>query len=128
MPRGEHFSAGEPGDLTKAFRTVNISIHDGKGGIGYTPRSLVVHLGEQIKFVISNDGLLGHEFILASTEDNLKHAALMKEYPDMEHDDPNGKTTGPYNIAEILWRFRTPSVNPGPSLGGATGGWRVGAG
>jgi uncharacterized cupredoxin-like copper-binding protein len=102
---GDHFSAGEPGDPTKPFRTVNISIHDGKGGMGYTPQSLEVHLGEQIKFVISNEGLLNHEFILASTKDNLKHAALMKKYPDMEHDDPNGKTIGPYNFVEILWRF-----------------------
>jgi len=47
---GEHFSAGEPGDPTKPFRIVRISIHDGKGGMGYAPQSLEVHLGEQIKF------------------------------------------------------------------------------
>jgi uncharacterized cupredoxin-like copper-binding protein len=102
---GEHFSAGEPGDPTKPFRIVGVSIHDGKGGMGYTPQSLEVHLGEQIKFIIWNDGIYNHEFILASTADNLKHAALMKKYPDMEHDDPNGKTIGSYNSAEILWRF-----------------------
>jgi len=102
---GEHFSAGEPGDPTKPFRIVRISIHDGKGGMGYTPQSLEVHLGEQIKFIIWNDGIYDHEFILASTADNLKHAALMKKFPDMEHDDPNAKTIGPYNSAEILWRF-----------------------
>jgi len=102
---GEHFSAGEPGDPTKTFRIVRISIHDGKGGMGYTPQSLEVHLGEQIKFIIWNDGIYDHEFILASTADNLKHAALMKKFPDMEHDDPNAKTIGPYNSAEILWRF-----------------------
>ena len=102
---GEHFSAGEPGDPTKAFRIVCISIHDGKGGMGYTPQSLDVHLGEQVKFIIWNDGIYNHEFILASTVDNLKHAVLMKKYPDMDHDDPNGKTIGPYNSAEILWRF-----------------------
>ena len=102
---GEHFSAGEPGDPTKPFRIVRISIHDGKGGMGYTPQSLEVHLGEQIKFIIWNDGIYDHEFILASTADNLKHAALMKKFPDMEHADPNAKTIGPYNSAEILWRF-----------------------
>jgi uncharacterized cupredoxin-like copper-binding protein len=102
---GEHFSAGEPGDPTKPFRVVRISIHDGKGGMGYAPQSFEVHLGEQIKFIIWNDGIYNHEFILASTADNLKHAALMKKYPDMEHDDPNGETIGSYNSAEILWRF-----------------------
>jgi uncharacterized cupredoxin-like copper-binding protein len=102
---GEHFSAGEPGDPSRPFRVVRISIHDGKGAMGYTPQSIEVHLGEQIKFIIWNDGIYNHEFILASTADNLKHAALMKQYPEMEHDDPNGKTIGSYNSAEILWRF-----------------------
>jgi uncharacterized cupredoxin-like copper-binding protein len=64
-----------------------------------------VKRGEQIKFVITNAGLLAHEFILADTADNLKHAALMKKYPDMEHDDPNGKTVQPGAKAEMLWRF-----------------------
>ena len=43
--------------------------------------------------------------MLASTQDNYKHAELMKKYPDMEHDDPNGKSFEPYKNAEILWRF-----------------------
>ena len=102
---GEHFSAGEPGDPTKPFRIVRISIQDGKGGMGYTPQSLEVHLGEQIKFIIWNDGIYNHEFILASTADNLKHAALMKKYPDMQHDDPNGKRVAPHKQSEILWKF-----------------------
>ena len=51
--------------------------------------------GEQIRFVLVNAGELAHEFVLASTKDNLKHAELMKKYPDMEHDDPNGKTLQP---------------------------------
>ena len=29
----------------------------------------------------------------------------MKKYPDMEHDDPNGKTVEPGAKAEMLWRF-----------------------
>jgi uncharacterized cupredoxin-like copper-binding protein len=69
------------------------------------PNALEVKRGEQIKFVITNAGLLAHEFILADTADNLKHAALMKKYPDMEHDDPNGKTVQPGAKAEMLWRF-----------------------
>jgi uncharacterized cupredoxin-like copper-binding protein len=29
----------------------------------------------------------------------------MQKYPDMEHDDPNGKTLQPKASSEILWRF-----------------------
>jgi uncharacterized cupredoxin-like copper-binding protein len=101
----EHFSAGEPGDPKKPFRTVAITMREGSGTMSYDPASIEVKQGEQIKFVITNGGALVHEFILADTEANLKHAALMQKYPDMEHDDPNGKTVQPSGHAEILWRF-----------------------
>ena len=102
---GEHFSAGQPGDPKKPFRIVQVSMHEGDGTMAFTPNKLEVKRGEQIKFVITNAGLLAHEFVLAETKANLKHAAVMQKYPDMEHDDPNGKTLQPKANAEILWRF-----------------------
>jgi uncharacterized cupredoxin-like copper-binding protein len=99
------FSAGRPGDPKRPFKTVVVSMHEGDGKMYYAPERLEVKRGEQVKFVIKNEGLLAHEFILADTAANLKHAELMQKYPDMEHDDPNGKTVQPSNIAEILWRF-----------------------
>ena len=101
----QHFSAGEPGDPKKPFRTVQVSMHEGDGTMGYTPKTLEVKRGEQIKFVISNDGALAHEFVLADEKDNLKHAVLMQKFPDMQHDDPNGKSLEPAAKNEILWRF-----------------------
>jgi uncharacterized cupredoxin-like copper-binding protein len=100
-----HFSAGEPGDPKKPFRVVEITMQESNGTMSYRPKALEVRRGEQIKFVITNAGMLAHEFILANTADNLKHAELMKKYPDMEHDDPNGKTVQPGAKAEMLWRF-----------------------
>lgn len=102
---GEHFSAGEPGDPKKPFRTIEVTMHEGNGTMGYTPATLNVRQGEQVKFIITNSGLLPHELVLADAKDNLKHAALMQKYPDMEHDDPNGKTVQPSAKSEILWRF-----------------------
>jgi uncharacterized cupredoxin-like copper-binding protein len=29
----------------------------------------------------------------------------MKEFPEMEHDDPNGKRLKPKTKSEIVWRF-----------------------
>ena len=101
----EQFSAGEPGDPKKPFRVVEITMQESDGAMSYQPNALEVKRGEQIKFVITNAGRLAHEFILANTADNLKHAALMKKYPDMAHDDPNGKTVRPGAKAEMLWRF-----------------------
>lgn len=102
---GEHFSAGEPGNPNKPFRVVQVTMHEGNGTMSFSPATLEVKRGEQIKFVITNGGALAHEFILANEKANLKHAELMKKYPDMEHDDPNGKTVQPNAHNEILWLF-----------------------
>jgi len=99
------FSAGEPGNAKKPARIVRVMMREGAGKMLYEPEKLEVRRGEQIRFIITNVGELPHEFVLASTADNLKHAELMQKYPDMEHDDPNGKTVQPKAIAEILWRF-----------------------
>ena len=103
---GEHFAAGVPGDPKKPFRTVEITMHEeSQDHMSYTPASLEVRRGEQVKFVIKNAGAFVHEFVLGDEKGNLKHAALMRKFPDMEHDDPNGKTVQPQGAAEILWRF-----------------------
>jgi uncharacterized cupredoxin-like copper-binding protein len=99
------FSAGEPGDPKKPFRTVQVTMHEADGTMGFSPKTLDVKRGEQIKFLIVNSGELPHEFILADEKDNLKHAALMQKFPDMQHDDPNGKNLEPKAKSEILWRF-----------------------
>ena len=100
-----HFSAGRPGEPKKPARVVEVVMKEGGGKMEYVPNRVEVKRNEQIRFVLKNAGELAHEFVLATTADNLKHAALMQKYPDMEHDDPNGKTLQPEASSEILWRF-----------------------
>jgi len=100
-----HFSAGVPGDPKKPARTIEVTMKEGDGTMEYVPNRVEVKRGEQVRFILKNVGELAHEFILASTAENLKHAVLMLKFPDMEHDDPNGKTLQPKANAEILWRF-----------------------
>jgi len=102
---GEHFSAGEPGDPKKAARVIAITMREGDGTMLFIPDKVDVRKGEQVRFIIRNNGMLKHEFMLASVQDNDKHGELMKKYPDMEHDDPNGKSIEPGKVAEIVWRF-----------------------
>ena len=109
-PAGAHeahkgFSAGEPGYPKRPARVIVIAMKEGDGKMGYVPDRIEVRKGEQIRFVLKNTGELDHEFLLATTEENLKHAEVMKKYPDMEHDDPNGKRLAPKATSEILWRF-----------------------
>jgi uncharacterized cupredoxin-like copper-binding protein len=99
------FSAGEPGDPKKPARIVQVTMNEGDGKMMYVPDRLEIKRGEQIKFVLRNNGALDHEFILASTAENVKHAEEMKKNPEMEHDDPNAKRLTPKKTTEIVWKF-----------------------
>src|SRR6266481_669581 len=81
-----HFSAGAPGEP-------------------YEPARIEVRRGEQIRFVLQNDGEEDHEFILATVAENRKHAEVMKKNPNMEHDDPNAKHLLPHGNSELIWKF-----------------------
>ncbi|QFI77451.1 cupredoxin domain-containing protein [Bradyrhizobium betae] len=102
------FSAGEPGDAKKPARIVQVTMGEADGKMTFTPNKIEVKKGEQIKFMLRNNGELDHEFILATTAENLKHAESMKKNPDMEHDDPNGKRLAPKKTDEIVWEFTKP--------------------
>lgn len=102
------YSAGEPGDSKKPARIVQVVMRESDGKMQFIPDRIEVRADEQIKFVLKNNGDLEHEFVLASTADNLKHAEVMKKNPDMEHDDPNAKRIDPKKSSEIVWKFSKP--------------------
>jgi uncharacterized cupredoxin-like copper-binding protein len=79
-------------------------LEDGKKML-FEPAMVEVRRGEQIRFVIVNEGAWNHEFMLATKVENRKHAELMKKFPDMEHDDPNAKQLAPFESGELLWKF-----------------------
>lgn len=104
----ETFSAGEPGDPKKAARIIQVTMGEMDGKMMFMPSKVEVKKGEQVKFMLRNNGELDHEFILATTADNLKHGEAMKKNPDMEHDDPNGKRLAPKKTNELVWKFTKP--------------------
>ena len=105
VAHGEAYSAGAPGNPKKPARTVTVVMTDKDGVMKYEPNSVAVKKGEQIRFILENKGEVKHEFILASFEDNKKHGELMKKFPHMEHDEPNGVRLDPGKSAEVLWKF-----------------------
>jgi uncharacterized cupredoxin-like copper-binding protein len=101
----QHFSAGEPGNPKRKSRVVEVTMRERDGKMVFVPDRLEVKRNEQVRFVLKNIGVLEHEFMLATTEENAKHAEEMMKNPEMEHDDPNGKRVKPNEKNEILWRF-----------------------
>jgi len=104
-PGHAHFSAGAPGNPKRPARVVEVTMREADGKMEFVPARVEVKRGEQIRFKLKNAGLLDHEFVVASTEDNIKHAEAMKKNPEMEHDDPNSKRLAPEKSGEIVWRF-----------------------
>lgn len=101
----EHFSAGAPGNPKQPARVVKVIMKEDGKKMLFEPAKISVRKGEQIRFVLENDGTESHEFMLATVADNRKHGELMKKFPKMEHDDPNAKRLTPFTNGELLWKF-----------------------
>ena len=99
------FSAGQPGNPKKPARVIVVTMREGDGKMMFIPDRVEIKRGEQIRFILENAGELDHEFVLATTKENVKHAEEMKKNPEMEHDDPNAKRLKPKQKNEIVWRF-----------------------
>lgn len=71
----------------------------------FVPMRFEIKKGDQIKIWLRNNGEIEHEFVIASTADNLKHAEEMKKHPEMAHEEPNGRQLAPKKTSEMVWKF-----------------------
>jgi len=99
---------GQPGGPGKVSRTVEITLIDNR----FKPDEIKVKQGETVKFVLRNTGKKKHEMMIGSMAQLDKHAKMMKQYPDMEHSDPNMVSVDPGKSGELVWQFtETGTVN-----------------
>ncbi|CAN1721213.1 Copper-resistant cuproprotein CopI [Hyphomicrobium sp. 1Nfss2.1] len=104
------FAAGEPGAGHEGARTVEIVMRDDDGAMSFSPNSLEVKKGEQVRFVLTNAGAVDHEFLIDSVANNAAHKNAMAANPDMQHDEPNGRRLKPGEKTELVWRFTKPGT------------------
>ncbi|WP_461383000.1 cupredoxin domain-containing protein [Devosia indica] len=104
-PHDEALVYGEPGDPSKPARIILVAMRETGSGIAFVPNQIKIRAGEQVKFVIRNNGELDHELVFADLASNLKHGMEMAKNPDMEHDDPNAARIEPKKVGEITWKF-----------------------
>jgi uncharacterized cupredoxin-like copper-binding protein len=71
----------------------------------FSPREITVEQGETIKFVVANKGKLMHEMVLGTMDELKAHGEMMKQNPEMEHDDPYMAHVSPGKKEEMVWQF-----------------------
>lgn len=99
-------AVGQPGDAGQIDRVVEVSMMETDDGqMVFEPAELTFEEGETVRFDITNSGELEHEFVLDTNEEIMEHKALMEEFPEMEHDDPNAIRLQPGESGEIVWTF-----------------------
>jgi uncharacterized cupredoxin-like copper-binding protein len=101
----EETGFGRTGDPNKVTRTIKVEMDD---TFRYTPGKILVRKGETVRIVAHNKGKLLHEIVIGSPEELKEHSALMKKFPDMEHDAAYMAHVPPGKRGEIVRQFTKP--------------------
>ena len=102
----DQMEVGQPGTEAEVTRTIKVRMYENdEGEYLYEPRDLAIAAGETIRFDILNEGENPHEFVLDTMSKNAEHKALMEEFPEMEHDDPNAVRLEAGEKGTIIWTF-----------------------
>jgi uncharacterized cupredoxin-like copper-binding protein len=100
---GAKFSVGEPGK-GPPDRQVKVAMLDTMR-FSFEPELNFLKDGETIEFIVTNNGVIKHEFSIGNAEDQVKHAEMMRKMPDMDHQDPNTVSLSAGEMARLSWRF-----------------------
>jgi uncharacterized cupredoxin-like copper-binding protein len=93
---------GIAGDPKKVTRTIKMDMFD---EMRFNPSEIRVKRGDTIRFEVRNSGKTLHELVIGTMDELNAHAALMKKFPDMEHDEPYMAHVRPGGMEEIVWTF-----------------------
>lgn len=92
---------GGPGNLADVRRTIRIEARDNE----FNAKEIQVRAGETVRFIITNTSYEPHEFAIASPQEQEEHRAMMKQMPNMVHEDPNVVTVNAGETKELIWKF-----------------------
>jgi len=101
-----HVPIGTPGSAAEITRTIEVEIKETESGyMLFEPDAIHIENGSVVRFVISNLGVVDHEFFLGSFDEIAEHQKWMHDHPDMRHEDPNAVTILPGQSADLVWKF-----------------------
>ena len=58
-----------------------------------------------MRIVVRNKGKALHEMVIGTMDELKAHGELMKQNPEMEHDEPYMAHVAPGGKAEMVWQF-----------------------
>ena len=93
---------GIEGDPARVNRTIQIRMTD---QMRFEPSVINVKAGETIRFVHRNVGKVMHEMVIGTRAELEEHAALMRKFPNMEHDEPYMAHVAAGKRGQIVWQF-----------------------
>nr|WP_082877075.1 cupredoxin family protein [Hydrogenophaga crassostreae] len=96
---------GIGGQAKDVKRTIEIKMLD---SMRFTPDHIEVSQGDTVRLTMTNTGAVMHEMVLGTQVDLNEHAALMKRFPNMEHDEPYMAHVPPGKTGDIIWTFNRP--------------------
>ncbi len=91
----------------KGARTIEVRMGD---DMRFVPDRIEVRQGETVRFVVRNKGKVLHEMVIGTPEALREHAALMKRFPKMEHDEPHMTHVKSGRKGQIVWNFNRPGT------------------
>lgn len=98
----EQTEYGIAGEAKQVSATIVVEMSD---HMKFSSGDLILKKGETVKFVVKNNEKLRHELVIGTLSELKEHAAYMKKFPNMEHDDPNMVSVNPGKTGDIIWQF-----------------------
>lgn len=66
---------------------------------------LALKPGSSIKFVVTNMGKIPHEFAISNAEEQIAHVQMMRNMPNMKHEDGSTISLKSGQTKSIAWKF-----------------------
>ena len=103
LAKAEVFPFGHPGTAAGVDRTVRIAALD---SMRFAPATLQVRAGETVRFIVTDQGQLIHEFVLGDRREQAEHEREMQRMGGMVMaDEANGVTLRPGQTKTLIWTF-----------------------
>ena len=97
---------GVPGDPAQPARTLEILIRERPDGRMYfLPDAIEVRRGEQVRFLVKNEGERPPYVLVAPTSEITRASAQLRNNPRGTLAAPNAAQMAPGQTNEVFWRF-----------------------